>query len=147
MNLEEVFASKIKIIQTLRRVGEPLIAQHIAKRSRLSQQLVSYHLEQMVEWGMIVTSTAEDKTFYHLQKACWDDQLLEDLSTLLVPYMQKMSEGMDLSQVKVSTTEAIIRNLFMFLRLFETEIERSSLKKQQILKTNRFCEGFNNFPL
>ena len=135
MNLEEVFASKIKIIQTLRRVGEPLIAQHIAKRSRLSQQLVSYHLEQMIEWGMIVTSTAEDKTFYQLQKAYRDDQLLEDLSMMLIPYMEKMSASMDFLQVKVSTTEAVIRNLFMFLRLFETEIERSSLKRQQGIET------------
>ena len=135
MSLSEVFASKIRIIQALRRVGQPLIAQHIAKRSRLSQQLVSYHLQQMVEWGMVVVSNAEDKTFYQLPKAYRDDQLLEDLSVMLVPYMQKMSEGMDFSQVKVSTTEAVIRNLFMFLRLFETEIERSSLKRQQSIET------------
>lgn len=131
MSLNEVFASKIKIIKALRRAGEPVIAQHIAKRSRLSQQLVSYHLEQMVQWGMIITSTSEDKMFYHLQKAYLDDQLLEDLSMMLIPYMEKMSAGMDFSQVKVSVSDAVIRNLFMFLRLFETEIEKSSLKKQQ----------------
>ena len=126
MSLEEAFVSKIKIIQTLRRAGEPLIAQHIAKRSRMSAQLVGYHLEQMVQWGMIVTSNSEDKTFYHLQKAYWTDQLLEDLSIMLIPYMKKMSKGMDFSQVKVSPSEAVIRNLFMFLRMFEVEIERSS---------------------
>jgi predicted transcriptional regulator len=131
LSLNEVFASKIKIIKALRRAGEPVIAQHIAKRSRLSQQLVSYHLEQMVQWGMIITSTSEDKMFYHLQKAYLDDQLLEDLSMMLIPYMEKMSAGMDFSQVKVSVSDAVIRNLFMFLRLFETEIEKSSLKKQQ----------------
>jgi len=127
LSLEEAFASKIKIIQTLRRAGGPLIAQHIAKRSRLSPQLVSYHLQQMVEWGMIITSNVEDKTFYHLQKAYWNDQLLEDLSIMLIPYMKKMSKNMDLSQVKVSSSEAVIRNLFMFLRLFETEIEKLPL--------------------
>ena len=130
MSLEEAFASKIKIIKALRRAGEPLIAQHIAKRSRLSPQLVSYHLQQMVEWGMIITSTSEDKTFYHLQKAYCDEELLGILSDMLIPYMEKMSEGMDFSQVKVSTTEAVIRNLFMFLRLFEAEIDRASLKSQ-----------------
>ncbi len=127
MSLNEAFASKIKIIQTLRRARQPLIARHIANRSRLSPQLVSYHLEQMVQWGMIITSNSEDKTFYHLQKAYWDDQLLEDLSLMLVPYMEKMSRGMEFSQVKVSTTEAVIRNLFMFLRLFETEIQKKPL--------------------
>ena len=124
MSLEEAFTSKIKIIQTLRRAREPLIAQHIAKRCRLSPQLVSYHLEQMIQWGMIVTSSSEDKTFYHLQKAYWDDRLLENLSLMLVPYMEEMSKNLDFSQVTVSTTEAVIRNLFMFLRLFETEIQK-----------------------
>lgn len=82
----------------------------------------------MVQWGMIIASNSEDKTFYHLQKAYWDDQLLEDLSLMLVPYMEKMSRGMEFSQVKVSTTEAVIRNLFMFLRLFETEIQKKPLR-------------------
>jgi len=139
LSLNEVFASKIKIIQTLRRAGEPLIAEHIAKRSRLSHQLVRYHLEQMVQWGMIITSNSEDKTFYHLQKAYWNDQLLENLSVMLIPYMEKMSRGLDFSQVKVSTTEAVIRNLFMFLRLFETEIDKSSGTANRN-PSNSFCE-------
>jgi len=92
----------------------------------------------MVGWGMIITSTSEDKTFYHLQKAYWNDKLLEDLSKMLIPYMKKMSEGMDFSQVKVSMGDAVIRNLFMFLRLFEAEINRTSLKRQDNLdKTSR----------
>ncbi len=139
MSLEEAFASKIKIIRALKRAGKPLIAQHIAKRSRLSHQLVRYHLEQMVQWGMIITSNSEDKTFYHLQKAYWNDQLLENLSVMLIPYMEKMSKGLDLSQVKVSTTEAVIRNLFMFLRLFETEIDKSSGTANRNT-SNSFCE-------
>jgi len=129
LSLEEAFVSKIKIIKALRRAGEPLIARHIAKRSRLSAQLVSYHLEHMVQWGILIASNSEEKTFYHLQKAYWDDQLLEDLSRMLVPYMEKMSKGMDFSQAKVSTTDAVIRNLFMFLRLFETEIEKRPLTR------------------
>lgn len=140
MSLNEVFASKIKIIKALRRAGEPLIAQHIAKRSRLTPQLVSYHLQQMVEWGMIVTSTSEDKMVYHLQKAYSNDQLLEDLSQMLIPYMKKMSKAIDFSQVKVSTTEAVIRNLFMFLRLFETEIVKLPVNNDILAMSNSFCE-------
>ncbi|MCJ7633423.1 winged helix-turn-helix domain-containing protein [Candidatus Bathyarchaeota archaeon] len=124
MTLEDVFASKIKIIKALRRAGEPLIAQHIAKRSRLSPQLVSYHLEQMVDWGIITTSSVEDKSFYQLQKPYCNEELLEILSDTLIPFMSKISTQMNFSQIKVSSTEAVIRNLFMFLRLFETEIQK-----------------------
>ena len=128
MSLNEVFASKIKIVQTLRRAEKPLIAQHIAKRSRLTPQLISYQLEQMVDWGIVTKSNSEDKTFYQLQKPYCNEELLETLSDMLIPYMKKMSAGMDFSQVKVSTTEAIIRNLFMFLRIFEAEIEKLPFK-------------------
>lgn len=124
MTLEDVFSSKIKIIKTLRRAGEPLIAQHIAKRSHLTPQLISYQLEQMVDWGIVTKSSVEDKTLYRLQKPYCDEELLEILSNMLIPYMKKMITGMDFSQVKVSTTEATIRNLFMFLRIFESEIEK-----------------------
>lgn len=129
MSLNELFTSKIRIIETLRRAGKPLIAQHIAKRSHLYPQLVRYHLGQMVEWGMVTTSNSEDKTFYQLQKPYYDEQLMEALSEMLIPYMQNMSKDMDFSQVKVSTGEAVIRNLFMFLRLFETEIDKSFSKE------------------
>jgi len=128
----DLFSSKIKIIQVLRRANGPLIMQHVAKRSHLSVQLVSYHLEQMLEWGIIVTSTDEDKTVYRLQEAYYDDQLLEDLSTMLIPYMENMREDMDFSQIKVSPTEAVIRNFFMFLRLFQNEIEKRPFGKKGV---------------
>ncbi|MBU1173175.1 MAG: winged helix-turn-helix domain-containing protein [Proteobacteria bacterium] len=129
MSLNELFTSKIRIIEALRRAEKPLIAQHIAKRSHLYPQLVRYHLGQMVEWGMVTTSTVEDKTFYQLQQPYCDEQLMEVLSELLIPYMQHMSEGMDFSQAKVSVGEAVIRNLFMLLRMFETEIDESFSKE------------------
>ncbi len=132
--LNDLFSSKIKIIQVLRRSDVPLIMQHVAKRSHLSVQLVSYHLEQMLEWGIIIASTSEEKTVYSLQEAYYDDLLLEDLSDMLVPYMNDMREGMDFSQIKVSSTEAVIRNLFMFLRLFQTEIEKRPFDKKDGIK-------------
>lgn len=135
----DLFSSKIKIIQVLRRADDPLIMQHVAKRSHLSVPLVSYHLEQMLEWGIIVASNSEDKTVYSLQEAYCDDQLLEDLSEMLVPYMNKMRKRMDFSQVEVSSTEAVIRNLFMFLRLFQTEIEKRPFDKKEDVKTSLRC--------
>ena len=132
--LNDLFSSKIKIIQVLRRADAPLIMQHVAKRSHLSVQLVSYHLEQMLDWGIIVASTSEEKTVYNLQEAYYADELLEDLSDMLVPYMNDMREGMDFSQIKVSSTEAVIRNLFMFLRLFQTEIEKRPFDKKDNIK-------------
>lgn len=130
MILNEAFDSKVKIVQALRRANQPLILHHIAKRSRISRQLVSYQVEQLVEWGIITTSVIEDRTYYQLQTPYYDDQALEKLSTKLLPYMRSISDKMDFSQVKGEATEAVVKNLFMFMRLFETEIEKSFAKNK-----------------
>lgn len=88
----------------------------------------------MLEWGIITASTEEEKTVYTLQEAYYDDSLLEELSEILIPYMKKMRENMDYSQIKVDSTEAVTRNLFMFLRLFQTEIEKNSPSNQDAIK-------------
>ena len=132
--LNDLFSSKIKIIQVLRRADGPLIMHQVAKRSRMSVQLVNYHVGQMLDWGIIVASTSEDKAVYTLQEAYYEDQLLEDLLDMIIPYMEKMSKSMDLSQIKIPETEAVIRNLFMFLRLFQTEIEKRPYEKREQMK-------------
>lgn len=96
----------------------------------MSVQLVNYHVDQMLDWGIIVASTSEDKTVYTLQEAYYENQLLEDLLDMIIPYMEKMSKSMDFSQIKVPEAEAVIRNLFMFLRLFQTEIEKRPYQKK-----------------
>ena len=131
MSINDFFDSKIKIIQTLRRSNKTLIMQHVAKRSHMSVQLVNYHVAQIVEYGIIVASRFEEKTLYTLQESYYSDQLLEDLSQMLVPYMEKMSKTMDLTQIKVTPTEAIIRNLFMFMRLFQSEIDKNKKKPME----------------
>lgn len=134
MSINDFFDSKIKIIQALRRADGPLIMHHVAKRSHMSVQLVRYHIEQMLEWGIIVASTDKDKTVYTLQEAYYEDQLLEELLAIIIPYMEKMSENMDFSQIKVPSSEAVIRNLFMFLRLFQTEIDKRPYEKRKQVK-------------
>lgn len=129
LSLNDAFGSKVKIVQALRRANQPLILHQIAKRSKMSHQLVSYQLEQLVEWGIIIASINGDKT-YQLQKPYYDEKALEKLSIKLLPYMKMISDKMDFSQVKGSTTEAVVKNLFMFMRIFETEIEKTFAKSK-----------------
>lgn len=125
MSLNDAFDSKVKIIQALRRANEPLILQHIAKRSRMSPQSVSYQLEKLIEWGIVTSKSIDEKTVYQLQQPFYDEQALEKLSNALIPYMKKMGKNLDFSQIKGESTEAVIKNLFMLMRLFESEIEKT----------------------
>jgi len=108
----------------MQKARKPLILQHIAKKSGLTPQLVSYHLKLMIEWGIINVYQEQEKNLYVLQAAYYDEGWLEALCAVMTPYLQAMSRDMDLSQIQVQPAKALIRNLAMFLRLFEKKIEK-----------------------
>jgi hypothetical protein len=91
-------------------------------------------MKQMVEWGMAgtVDINGDDKTYYMLQPAYYDRNWLEALFALMLPYLTGMQEQMDFSEAKVDSSQAIVRNLSMFLRLFEEKIEKIPLGQKDI---------------
>jgi len=126
---QDFFTTKIQIIETMQKAGKPLILQHIAKRSKLTPQLVSYHMKQMIQWGIAGTVQSPDftdpKVYYVLQPAYYDENWLNSLFVLLEPYMKALT--IDFEQTEVGHTKSVIRNLSMFLRLFEHKIEKMPL--------------------
>lgn len=140
MNLKDFFTSKISIIEAMQKARKPLILQHIAKKSRLTPQLVSYHLKLMIEWGIINVYQEQEKTLYVLQAAYYDEGWLEALCAVMTPYLKAMSRDMDLSQIQVQPAKALIRNLAMFLRLFEKKIEKIIKEKNSTLNSSQVSE-------
>jgi hypothetical protein len=124
--MQDFFTTKIQIVKAMQKADKPLILQHIAELSKVSTQLTAYHVKQMVEWGIAgtVDVNGDDKTYYMLQPAYYDHKWLEALFALLLPYLKSMKKQMDFSGTKVESSKAIVRNLSMFLRLFEEKIER-----------------------
>lgn len=118
--------SQIRIVEAMQKARKPLILQHIAKKSRLTPQLVNYHLKQMISWGIVNVYTEDDKTFYVLQAPYYDEGALEALFAVLTPYLKAMTQDMDFSQIEVKASRALIRNLSIFLSLFQSKIERLS---------------------
>lgn len=127
----DFFTSKIPIIEAMQKANKPLILQHIAKRCELDPQLVSYHMKQMIMWGIAGTvespDLSDDKTYYVLQSAYYDQRWLESLFALITPYITALNEQIDFDQATVEPAKAVVRNLSMFLRLFERKIEEMKL--------------------
>ena len=123
---QDFFTKKVQIIKAMQKANRPLILEHISNLSKVSTQLTAYHVKQMVEWGMAgtVDVNGDDKTYYMLQPAYYDRNWLEALFALMLPYLTGMQEQMDFSEAKVESPQAIVRNLSMFLRLFEEKIEK-----------------------
>ena len=131
-HMQDFFTTKIQIVKAMQKADRPLILQHISELSKVSTQLTAYHMKQMVEWGIAgtVDVNGDDKTYYMLQPAYYDRKWLEALFALLLPYLQSMKKQMDFSGTKVDSSKAIVRNLSMFLRLFEEKIEKIPLQEE-----------------
>ena len=125
----DFFTTKICIVETMQKAGKPLILQHIAKLSKLTPQLVSYHMKQMVKWGIAGTVQSPDftdpKVYYVLQAVYYDENVLNALFTLMEPYVKELT--IDFEQTEVDPIKSVIRNLSMLLRLFEHKIEKMPL--------------------
>lgn len=131
--MQDFFTTKIQIVKAMQKADKPLILQHISELSKVSTQLTAYHIKQMVEWGIAgtVDVNGDDKTYYMLQPAYYDGKWLEALFALLLPYLKSMKKQMDFSETKVDSSKAIVRNLSMFLRLFEEKIEKIPLQEDE----------------
>ena len=107
-------ATKLKIIKCLIKEGNPLILNHIAKKTKLDIQLVEYHIKKLIEEGIAITVTEEGKKYYFLCSPFYDKNNMNALYSLLTPYVKATVK--DLSE-DTATTEEQVLNTFMYLLL------------------------------
>lgn len=136
---QDFFTTKLRIVKAMQKANRPLILQHISELSKVSTQLTAYHMKQMVQWGIAgtVELNGDEKTYYMLQPAYYDRGWLEALFAIMLPYLTNMKEQMDFSGAEVDPSQAIVRNLSMFLRLFEEKIEKIPLQDEA---SKKVCE-------
>jgi len=121
----------LTIVETMQKADQPLILNHIAKRSKLSPQLVDYHLEQLIKKGLVLLAEEEGKKYYLLQPIFYDENWLDALYTMLTPFVDGMSGriGFEQFDLEISKERVIINILIMFLKRFEGELEATKLFK------------------
>lgn len=133
----DFYGARVRIVEAMQKADKPLILQHIAKAAKLTPQLVSYHMKQMIEWGIAGVYPIEQdpgNTYYTLQPAYYDKKWLDALFVALTPFVKEMGKNIDVDdQAKVETPVAVIHNLSMFLRLFENKIQKLDLRTKNQL--------------
>ena len=127
----DFYATKIRIVEAMLKAGKPLILQHIAENAKMTPQLVKYHLVQMVDEGIAGTTIHEEdgNVYYLLQPPYYDKNWQDALYNQLTPFVLEMGKTLDDGQAKVPKTKVVVRNLAMFLRLFESKIEKTDFEK------------------
>ena len=107
-------ATKLKIIKSLIKEDSPLILNHIAKKTDLDIQLVEYHIKKLIEEGVVIIETEEEKKYYFLCSPFYDTNNMNALYSLLTPYVEATVK--DLSEGGATTEEQVL-NTFMYLLL------------------------------
>lgn len=107
-------ATKLKIIKCLVKEDNPLILNHIAKKTKLDIQLVEYHIKKLMEEGIVISEIEEKKKYYFLCSPFYDRNNMNALYSLLTPYVEATVK--DLSE-DTATTEKQVLNTFMYLLL------------------------------
>lgn len=128
---KDFFGSKVMIVKAMQKLGKPDIIQHIAKECKMTPQLVKYQIDQMIQWGIVGTVEHPDepfKTYYMLQPAYYDKGWLQSLYAIFTPYIEALGTMIDTDQAAVTPEQALTRNLTMFLRLFEDQLEKMPQK-------------------
>ena len=107
-------ATKLKIIKCLIKEDNPLILNHIAKKTKLDIQLVEYHIKKLIEEGIIIIETEEEKKYYFLCSPFYDTDNMNALYSLLTPYVEATVKNLSEDRL---TTEKEVLNTFMYLLL------------------------------
>lgn len=116
----------LKIVEVMQQSGKPLILNHIARRTRIPVQLVDYHLEKLIESGIIYSLKENGSTFYTLQPVFYDGNWLNALYAQLTPFVEDMADGDILfEQTKIPREKVVINIITVFLGRFQVEIEKT----------------------
>jgi len=107
-------ATKLKVIKCLIKEDNPLILNHIAKKTKLDIQLVEYHIKKLIEEGIVISEISEEKKYYFLCSPFYDRNNMNALYALFTPYVEATVR--DLSE-ETTTTEKQVLNTFMYLLL------------------------------
>ena len=107
-------ATKLKIIKCLIKEDNPLILNHMAKKTDLDIQLVEYHIKKLIEEGIVISEIEEEKKYYFLCSPFYDRDNMNALYSLLTPYVEETVKSLSEDR---QTTEKEVLNTFMYLLL------------------------------
>lgn len=116
--------TELKIVLTMIEYGEPLICQHIAKKSELDQQLVAYHLKNMLEKGILLKEEADNRKYYLLQPIFYDENVMISLFSLLTPVVEQLPKEMEFDKCLAHPIRATTETLKMLLVIFQSKLTK-----------------------
>jgi predicted transcriptional regulator len=110
------------ILQVLLDSDEPLYLAEIAKKVKESSQLVHYHLNRLVEDGILLTYSENRKRYYALQPVQYRYPPSE-LYAVFMPLIEDMAEYVKCEQTYEAPSRVIANNLILLLERLAEDID------------------------
>jgi len=109
-----------KIFFAAVKIGEPASKRKIANVANISSQLVDYHIDKLVDTGLLIASTGK----YMAQEAFFDRDVIETMEKAVVTesLIQSLVEKMIFNQAKGDAEEVIEEAIIACVRLFSVSL-------------------------
>jgi predicted transcriptional regulator len=124
---------RFKIMSCLIKEQEPLILNHIAKKTHLTAPTVKYQIESMIADGLVLKIPPEGNggSKYSPQQYFVNNSTMTSLMLLFQPYCNMLQKFSNMEQ---ATIDNPIPQLKMLLELFMSNISEIELIRKQLLQ-------------
>lgn len=97
--LSKVDDPRLRIVMAMIRADNPVRQTDIATSTKLSPQLVDYHLKGLVSSGVVVTIIDDDTgaRYYALQSPFYDRTFMEGMAQALLPLARTIGTSLEVS--------------------------------------------------
>ena len=113
-----------RVLQVLLDSEDAMYLAEIAKQVKETSQLVQYHLNQLVEDGILLTYTEDRKRYYALQPVQYKFQPSE-LYEVLMPLIEDLAESINCEQSYESPSRILANNVILLLERLADDIDEA----------------------
>jgi len=97
--LSKVDDPRLRIVMAMIRADNPVRQTDIATSTKLSPQLVDYHLKGLVSSGVVITIIDDDAgaRYYALQSPFYDRTIMEGMAQAILPLARTIGTSLEVS--------------------------------------------------
>jgi len=111
-----------RVLQVLLDSGEPMYVAEVAKKLKETSQLVQYHLNALVDDGILLTYSEDRKRYYALQPVQYKYPP-DELYKLVMPLIEDMAKHIKCEQTYELPNRILANNLILLLERFAVDID------------------------
>jgi len=113
----------LQIILHLKGADRPLIANHIAKGTKIRPQLIDYHLKKLLNKGVVLVQREYGHYYYFLQPSFYLEEAETALMKILIPWVEVFAKRTEVTKGQ-KKDQVVYNNLNYYFQIFLKNIQK-----------------------